>query len=150
MVHRCLHDLPRHLRPRPYLLQCRFLGLLHDVDGGYGALADSLDVLRHEVRIFVFDDLAHPDLGEFLGDELGVEEAPFGRLFVLYEGGDHLVEVFLTDALALGCLRLGDALDLDVELTGFRVVAEIGFVLLVALLTVVVAILRAAIRISWA
>ena len=97
----------------------RFLRLLRNIEGErHGVLADGLDVFLLQVGISLLDDLTHPDLGEFLGDEFSIEKTSLCCLLILHERGDYLVEVFLADALALGRLRLGNAFDLDVEQAG--------------------------------
>jgi hypothetical protein len=69
-----------------------------------------------KLGVLVLDDLAHADLRQLLRHQFFVEQAALDGGLVLNEGGDHLVQVFLTDARGFLALGLGEALDLDLEL----------------------------------
>ena len=92
------------------------LRLLREVEGGDGVLAHRLLILLVELGILVLDDLAHADLGQLLGHQFLVEQAALDGGLVLNEGGNDLVQVLLADARGLLALRLGETLDLDLEL----------------------------------
>ena len=100
-------------------------------------LAHGLLILLVEVGIFVLDDLAHANLGQFLGHQFLVEQAALDRGLVLDEGGDHLVQIFLADARGFLALGFGETLDLDLELARLLVEADIAFVRVVAALAIV-------------
>ena len=67
-------------------------------------LAHGLLILGIEFRKLGTDDLAHAHLRQLLRHEFFIEETTLDRGLVLHEGGDHLVEVFLTDTLRMGLL----------------------------------------------
>src|SRR5581483_1644245 len=104
------------------------LGPLGQVERGDGVLPHRLLVLFVQFGVFVLDDLPHAELGQLLGHQLLVEQAALDRAPVLHEGGNHLVEVLLADARRLLALGFGQTLDLDLELAGFLVEANIAFV----------------------
>src|SRR5581483_3515150 len=124
-----------------------FLGFLREVQGRDGVLAHGLLILLVQLGILVLDYLAHAELGQFLRHQLGIEQAALDRGLVLYEGGNDLVQVLLADALRLHALRLDKALDLDLELAGFLVEADIGLIGIVPAFTVIKAWRRAALRV---
>ena len=113
------------------------LGLLRQVERGDGVLAHGLLILLVEFGILVLDDLAHADLRQFLGHQLLVEQAALDGGLVLNEGGDHLVQILLADARGFLALGFGETLDLDLELPGLLVEADIALVRVVAALAVV-------------
>ena len=80
-----------------------FLGLLREVQGGDGVLAHGLLILLVEFGIFVLDDLAHANLGQFLGHQLLVEQAALDGRLVLHEGGDDLVQILAGRCAPLPC-----------------------------------------------
>ena len=86
-----------------------------EVERGHGVLSDGLLVLFVQVGVFVFDDLAHAELGQLLRDQLGVKQPPLDRALVLHEGGDDLGQVLLADTLRLLALGCDKALDFDLE-----------------------------------
>jgi hypothetical protein len=98
----------------------KLLGLLGQVQSGDGVLAHGLLILRIEVGVLVLDDLAHADLGQFLGHQLFIEQAALDGGLVLHKGGDDLVQVLLADARGFLALGFGQSLDLDLELPGLR------------------------------
>ena len=77
------------------------LGLLREVQRGDRVLAHGLLILLVEFGILVLDDLAHADLGQFLGHQLLVEQPALDRRLVLHEGGDDLVQILPADARGL-------------------------------------------------
>ena len=79
-------------------------------------LADGLLIFLVKFGILVLDDLAHADLRQFFRHQFFVEQAALDGGLVLNEGGDHLVQIFLTDARGFLALGFGEALDLDLEL----------------------------------
>ena len=109
-------------------------------------LAHRLLVARVEVRVAILDDLAQAKLGQFLGHQFLVEQAPFQAGLVLDEGGDDLVEVLLADALPLRGLGLGQTLDLDLELARGLIDADVFLVGDVARLAIAEALLGTAVR----
>ena len=121
------------------------LGLLGEVQGGNGVLAHGLLVFVVKFGIFVLDDLAHADLGQFLGHQFLVEQAALDRRLVLNEGGNHFVQIFLADARGFLALGVGKPFDLDLELAGLLVEADVAFVGVVAAFAVVEARRRAAV-----
>ena len=125
----------------------QLLGLLRQVERGDGVLAHGLLILLVEFGILVLDDLAHANLRQLLRHQFLVEQAALDGGLVLHEGGDHLVQVLLADARRFLALRLGQALDLDLELPRLLVEADIALVRVVAALAVVEARRRAAVRV---
>ena len=73
-------------------------------------LAHGLLILLVEFGILVLDDLAHADLGQFLGHQFLVEQAALDGGLVLHEGGNHLVQILLADARRFLALGLGEPL----------------------------------------
>ncbi len=108
-------------------------------------LAHGFLILRVKLGVLVLDDLAHADLRQFLGHQFFVEQAALDGGLVLNEGGDHFVQVFLADARRFLALGFGEALDLDLDLAGLVVDADVGLVGVVAALAVVEARCRAAV-----
>src|SRR3546814_17063554 len=56
-----------------------FLGLLGQIQGGDGMLADGLLILLVEFGVFILDDLAQANLGQFLGHTLVVDQYALNR-----------------------------------------------------------------------
>ena len=133
------------LASSPSAAERNLLGLLRQVEGGDGVLAHGLLVLRVKLRVFVLDDLAHADLRQLLRHQFFVEQAALDGGLVLNEGGDHLVQVFLADARGLLALGFGEPLDLNLELPGLLVEADVALARVVAALAVVEARRRAAV-----
>ena len=94
----------------------KLLGLLRQVERGDGVLAHGLLIFLVKLGVLVLDDLAHADLGQFLGHQFLVEQATLDGGLVLNEGRNHLVQVLLTDARGFLALGFGETLDLDLEL----------------------------------
>ena len=115
----------------------KLLGLLCQIEGGDGVLAHGLLIFLVKFGIFVLDDLAHADLGQFLGHQLLVEQAALDGGLVLNEGGNHLVQILLADARGFLALGFGEPFDLDLELPRLLVEADIAFVGVVAAFAVV-------------
>ena len=82
--------------------------LLCQVEGCDGVLTHSLLVFLVKLGILVLDYLAHADLGQLFGHKFLVKKATFDSSFVLNEGGNHFVQVFLTNARRLLALRGGN------------------------------------------
>ena len=89
-------------------------------------LADGFLILAVERGVFVLDDFAQADLGQFLGHKFLVEQPALHGRLVLHEGGDDLVEVFLTDARRLFALRRGQPLNFDLEPSACLVEANVA------------------------
>ena len=113
------------------------LGLLCQIERGDGVLAHGLLVFLVKLRIFVLDDLAHANLRQLLGHQFLVEQAALDGGLVLNEGGNHLVQILLTDAGGFLALGFGEPLDLDLELPRLLVEADIAFVRVIAAFAVV-------------
>jgi hypothetical protein len=96
------------------------------VEGGNGVLAHGFLIFRIKLGVLVLDDLAHANLRQFLGHQFFVEQAALDGGLVLNEGGDHLVQVFLANARGFLALGFGEALDLDLELSGLVVETDIA------------------------
>ena len=82
-------------------------------------LAHRLLILLVQFGIPILDDLAHADLGEFLGHEFLIEQAAFDSGLILNEGGDHLIQVLVADAFGLLAPGFCKTLDLDLELPAY-------------------------------
>ena len=100
-------------------------------------LANGFLILCVELGELVLDDLAHAHLGQFLGHQLLVEQATLDCRLVLHEGSDHLVQILLADPRRFLALGRSQTLDLDLELAGFLVEADVALVRIVAALAIV-------------
>ena len=111
-------------------------------------LAHGLAVLIVQIRKLLLDDLAHANLGQFLRHQLlAGKQTLLQRRFVLYEGRHQFVQILAADPFRLLALRLGQPLDLQLQLSCCRVVAHVGFVRIVSTRAVVEAGCRAAVRV---
>src|SRR5690606_28822611 len=91
----------------PIVLRSRerhLLGLLRQGERGHGVLAYRLLIFVAQLWISFLDDLTHADLGQFLRNELLVEQSAFEGRLVLNEGRDNLVQIFAANAHRLRAL----------------------------------------------
>ncbi len=123
------------------------LACLGQVQRGDGVLAHGFLILLVQFGILVLDDLAHANLRQFLGHQFLVEQPALDRRLVLHEGGDDLVQVLAANALGFRALGLGQSLDLDLELPGLLVEADVALVRIIAAFAIVEARRRSAARI---
>ena len=100
-------------------------------------LAHCLPILFVQLRIFVANDLAHAHLGKLFRHDLLVEQTLFNGRLVLNEGGDHLVEIFPTDALRSRALRFRQALNLDLHLSRRGIHADVRALRIITTLAVI-------------
>src|SRR6202158_4896519 len=133
----------------PAAAKRKLFGLLCQIEGGNGMLAHGLMVLFVKLRIFVLDDLAQAHLRQLFGHQLLVEQTALEGGLVLHEGGNNLVQIFLTDARGFLALWFGEPFDLDLELPRLAVEADIAFVGVVAAFAIVEAGGGSALLVLW-
>src|SRR6185437_13084395 len=75
-----------------------FFGLLSEIESRDSVLPNRLLIFFVKFGILVLDDLAHADLRQLLGHQLFVKNTALDGHLVLHKGGNHFVQVLLTDA----------------------------------------------------
>ena len=87
--------------------------------------------------ILVLNDFAHANLRQLLGHQLLIKQSALNRCLVLDEGGNHLIQVFLTDARGFLAFGFGKSLYLYLELPGLLIETDIALVRVVPAFAVV-------------
>src|SRR3546814_9808212 len=82
-------------------------------------------------RIFVLNEFAQAELGQFLGNKLLIEQSALDGRLVLHETGDHLVQILATNARGFGRFGFGQPFDLDLKCAALLVESDIAFVRLI-------------------
>ena len=114
------------------------LGLLGDVHGGNGVLADCFLVFAAQLRVAIAHDFSHAQLRQlFRQGVFLVKQAALQHGLVLQEAGDDLVQILFADARGLRTCGRGQAVDLDMDLTRARVDANVVATGLVARIAVI-------------
>ena len=120
------------------------LGLLGDVHGGNGVLADCFLVFAAQLRVAIAHNFSHAQLRQLFGQGVFlVKQAALQHRLVLQEAGDDLVQILFADARCLRAFGRGQAVDFDMDLAGVLVNADVVSAGLIACVAVIKAVFGA-------
>ena len=120
------------------------LGLLGDVHGGNGVLADCFLVFAAQLRVALAHDFSHAQLRQLFGQGVFlVKQAALQHRLVLQEAGDDLVQILFADARCLRTCGRGQTVDFDMDLAAALVNADVVSAGLIACIAVIKAVFGA-------